>query len=147
MDMRRLRELHFAERFLYLNAKYNFDSIAPDQDYINAMCKGRIHYLDPVWDAMPNDSLPPLEHPAIIHYNLFEKPWAKDDVQYGEYFWHYARNSEYYAQIVEVKNSLTASDLEMAGARFSRMTERAVQISRSEGRFSDIFGSGAEHRL
>ena len=147
MDLKTLREVQMGPRFLEINNKYHFDSVAPDQDYINAMCKGRIHYLDPVWDAMPNDSLPPLEHPAIIHYNLFEKPWAKDDVQYGEYFWHYARNSEYYAQIVEVKNSLTASDLEMAGARFSRMIERAVQISRSEGRFSDIFGSGAEHRL
>ena len=46
LNMKKLREVKFAEHFLYLLKKYNFDTIAPDQDYINAMCKGNIKFID-----------------------------------------------------------------------------------------------------
>ena len=38
-------ELKIDEKFLDLYTKYGFDVVAPDQDYINAMCYGHIKYL------------------------------------------------------------------------------------------------------
>ena len=46
MNMKALREAKLAEHFLYLLNKYHFDCIAPDQDYLNSMCYGKIEYLD-----------------------------------------------------------------------------------------------------
>ena len=53
MNLKKMREEKFDQRFLELLNKYHFDSIAPDQDYLNAMCNGSILYLDECWDAMP----------------------------------------------------------------------------------------------
>lgn len=105
MNLKKLREKEFSKEFLILLNKYHFDSIAPDQDYLNAMCNGNILYLDEEWDAMPNESKRPLKNPKLIHYNLFQKPWCYDNVQYEEYFWKYAKESGYYEDIVRFKNS------------------------------------------
>ena len=43
MNSQKLRELNFGERFLELYQKYQFDVVAPDQDYINSMCYGHIN--------------------------------------------------------------------------------------------------------
>ena len=72
MNMKALREAKLAEHFLYLLNKYHFDCIAPDQDYLNSMCYGKIEYLESCWDAMPNRNKPENPSPKIIHYNLFD---------------------------------------------------------------------------
>ena len=69
MNMKALREVNLAEHFLYLLNKYHFDCIAPDQDYLNSMCYGKIEYLESCWDAMPNRNKPENPSPKIIHYN------------------------------------------------------------------------------
>lgn len=89
MNLRLLREKELDKHFLSLLNEYHFDCIAPDQDYLNALCCGKIYYLSEVWDAMPNDKHPPLDEACLIHYNLFSKPWCYDGIQYGEYFWKY----------------------------------------------------------
>ena len=45
MNAKKLRELKIDEKFLDLYTKYGFDVVAPDQDYINAMCYGHMKYL------------------------------------------------------------------------------------------------------
>lgn len=107
MNMKELRNVHLAEHFLYLLNKYHFDCVAPDQDYLNSMCYGKIEYLDSCWDAMPNRNKPEIENPKIIHYNLFDKPWCYDDIQYQDYFWEYAKQSVYYDKIKAYKAAYT----------------------------------------
>ena len=75
MNLKELRRVGLDRRFLKLLNKYHFDSVAPDQDYLNALCHGKIHYLSPAWDAMPNDNTPPVSDARLIHYNLYSKPW------------------------------------------------------------------------
>jgi len=147
MDLRKLRWARMGRRFLDLNAKYHFDSVAPDQDYINSMCKGKIFYLDAKWDAMPNNNHPAQENPGIVHYNLFEKPWLKDGVQYEEYFWKYAEKSGFLEEIKARKAAVTPEVLEQAQANGQRMIERAIEIQKKENNMADVFGSGLEKRL
>ena len=108
MDMKRLRELKLGESFLRLLNKYHFDSVAPDQDYINAMAKDNILYLDNRWDAMPSDKPLEISDPGVIHFNLFHKPWCVDGVQFSELFWKYAKKSEFYPEIRRFKDSYGA---------------------------------------
>lgn len=148
MDFKGLREARFGERFLELLNRYHFDSVAPDQDYINSMCKGRIHFLAEEWDAMPNNNKPALPSPKIIHFNLFEKPWMRDGIQYGKYFWHYAGGSGYLEDIRRFKDAYTeeqkAADLKCMQA----IVERGIMIASGDGpKMKEVFESGREARL
>ena len=105
LNLKMMREKKFSEKFLYLLNKYHFDTVAPDQDYLNAMCMGKVKFLDETWDVMPNDNKKPFENPNLIHYNLFAKPWCYDNIQYEDYFWRYAKNSEFYNTITDFKNN------------------------------------------
>ena len=82
MNMKKLRDVNFADHFLHLLNKYHFDTICPDQDYINAMAYGKILHLSNEWDAMPTNGSLVFENPKIIHYNLFFKPWHYDNIDY-----------------------------------------------------------------
>lgn len=99
LNMRRLREVDMAGHFMDWMQKYNFETVAPDQDYLNALCWNAIHYLDPVWDAMPSDRITSLENPQIVHFNLATKPWLCESVPYDHLFWHYAATSGYEQEI------------------------------------------------
>lgn len=99
MNAKAFREEDFASKFFELLGKYHFDCIAPDQDYLNEICHGRIKYIDGRWDAMPNEETPELENPGLIHYNLFFKPWLFEGVQYEEYFWKNAKETVFEADL------------------------------------------------
>ncbi|MCQ2449650.1 MAG: glycosyltransferase family 8 protein [Clostridia bacterium] len=98
MNLKLLREKELHRHFLDLLNAYHFDSIAPDQDYLNAICYGNVRFLDACWNTMPNPKQAPVTDAKLIHYNLFSKPWHYDDIQYGELFWEYSRQSGYAAE-------------------------------------------------
>lgn len=112
MNLKEMRERKFCKKFLELLNTYHFDCIAPDQDYLNAMCNGKILYLDERWDAMPTEGKEQLSNPKLIHYNLFQKPWCYDNIQYEEYFWKYAKQTAFYDQIIEFKNNYSEEQKE-----------------------------------
>ncbi len=105
LNLKMMRERKFSKKFLELLNKFHFDCLAPDQDYINAMCNGKILYLEEEWDTMPNRNKEKLKSPKLIHYNLFDKPWCYDDIQYEEYFWKYAKETAFYDEILEFKKN------------------------------------------
>ena len=86
-------------RFLHWAQTYALQTVAPDQDYLNALCWEGIHYLDPRWNTMPSESLPGLTNPRIIHFNLASKPWLNEHAPYEDVFWKYAALSGFEADI------------------------------------------------
>lgn len=147
MNMKELRNVHLAEHFLYLLNKYHFDCVAPDQDYLNSMCYGKIEYLDSCWDAMPNRNKPEIENPKIIHYNLFDKPWCYDDIQYQDYFWEYAKQSVYYDKIKAYKAAYTDKQKEDDHAHLLDLFRRAGTNADTEVTFRKVLESGEKIRL
>lgn len=147
MNMKELRNVHLAEHFLYLLNKYHFDCVAPDQDYLNSMCYGKIEYLDSCWDAMPNRNKPEIENPKIIHYNLFDKPWCYDDIQYQDYFWEYAKQSVYYDKIKAHKAAYTDKQKEDDHAHLLDLFRRAGTNADTEVTFRKVLESGEKVRL
>lgn len=107
MNLDELRKFNFQEKFLYLLEKVKF-SVAQDQDYLNRLCKGRVTLVSHDWDVMPyvNEETKP-EDIKIVHYNFAYKPWHFEDVTYSEYFWKYAKETEFYDEILKVKESYT----------------------------------------
>ena len=147
MNMKELRNVHLAEHFLYLLNKYHVDCVAPDQDYLNSMCYGKIEYLDSCWDAMPNRNKPEIENPKIIHYNLFDKPWCYDDIQYQDYFWEYAKQSVYYDKIKAYKAAYTDKQKEDDHAHLLDLFRRAGTNADTEVTFRKVLESGEKVRL
>lgn len=147
MNLKRLREAEFHEHFLKLLNTYHFDCIAPDQDYINAICNGKITYLDEVWDTMPTEDKPQKENPKIIHYNLFSKPWCYDGIQYGDIFWKYAEKSGFIEEIKAYKAGYTDEQKQSDTKCLDLLLKRGTEIPENEITFKKVFESGVKIRL
>ena len=147
MNLKLLRQKQLDTHFLALLNTYHFDCIAPDQDYLNAMCQGNILYLDECWDAMPNDAHPPLENPGIIHYNLFSKPWCYDGVQYGEYFWHYAEGSGYLEAAKRYKENYSSAQKAADAKCLELLVNRGAQICQNDVTFRKCKANGVKIHL
>lgn len=146
LDLEKLRERRLADKFLELYNTYEFPLAAPDQDYLNFLCKDRILILEPEWNAM-SESEEVVEEPRIIHYNLFKKPWRYTDVRYGDYFWKYAKETEYYDEILEMLRSYTDEEKREDDEHMKMMVDHAGVLTESETTPKKIFESGAEERL
>lgn len=139
MNLRKMREESFEDTFIDLLTKYNFDTVAPDQDYLNTLCKGRIIYLDENWNKMPDfGKTYKVEDLHLIHYNMFRKPWKYNDVQYSDVFWKYAEETPFASKM---KNQLESYSMEAKKndyAKAKKMEVKAKEIMRQDIKFGDI---------
>ena len=111
MNLDEFRKEKIEEKFLHILEKYNFDVIAPDQDYLNFLCKGKVKYVNRGWDRMPNiDENFDDSNLHLIHFNMFQKPWNYDNVLYEDYFWKYAKKTDFYDEISKMKGKYTDED-------------------------------------
>ena len=129
MNLDEMRKYRYQEKFLYLLENIKF-KVAQDQDYLNRICKGRTHILDKSWNVMPiNSEAVPESSVKIIHFNLDYKPWHSDDVIYKEYFWKYAKKTEFYSEIKKIKDSYTEEERFMEKETSKRLIELAQKES------------------
>jgi lipopolysaccharide biosynthesis glycosyltransferase len=137
MDLDKYREEKVLDTFINLLTTYNFETAAPDQDYLNAICKDKIKYLDKGWDLMPVGDKYEGEI-NLIHYNNFRKPWYYDDVPYGDVFWEYAKQTNFYDKILSFKNNFTQemADKHIKGA--IGLLEQTKRIVNSPKNFKKV---------
>ncbi len=147
MNLKALRENDLEGHFLNLLNTYHFDSIAPDQDYLNAMLNGKIHYLCERWDAMPNPVRERLSDTGIIHYNLFSKPWCYDGVQYADEFWKYAADSGFIEEIKAYKDSYDEEHKKADSECLSLLVKRGAEITGNDVTFKKLYDNGVKIRL
>ena len=148
LNLTKLREEHFSQRFLKLLQTYQFDCIAPDQDYLNTMCHGRIRYLDEVWDAMPKDpQYTPVKSPQLIHYNLFYKPWYFDHIMYGHYFWQYADQTSYKNMLHQQLKDYTTAQRNADRAKLTTLMTKAGQLPDTPTTFKKVAATGVPIRV
>lgn len=104
MNLDAFRLCDIERKFVYLLQKYHFETVCPDQDYLNVLCRGKVLYLDKGWNKMSIDR----DYdgvPSIVHYNMFYKPWQYRHICYQEYFWKYAERTPFYAELREMQKS------------------------------------------
>lgn len=147
MNLKMMREKRFTNKFLTLLEKYHFDTVAPDQDYINAMCNGKILYLDRTWDVMPNDNNEEEKCPMLIHYNLFQKPWCYDGIQYSDYFWNYARDCGYYDELLNYKKDYSDEQKKSDEECLANLIEKAGKLKYNEVTFKKVHEKTNEIRI
>ena len=139
MNLKAMRAEHFAERFLDLLNKYHFASLAPDQDYINAISQQRIAYLDPAWNIQMNAES---DTPKLVHYNLFAKPWHYDDVANQQFFWDYAATTPFYDQILATKAHYSDQEVQQDQTKFEQLMSMAQQTVKDAVTFKSVRDQG-----
>lgn len=84
------RKNKLLEKFTDLLHVYNF-VVTQDEDYLNLLCKDRVHWLDQAWNTEVFGNIPVAEEDIkIIHYIMVSKPWHYEDCRLKNYFWRYA---------------------------------------------------------
>ena len=131
MNLKEFRNFKVQETFLQLLTTYNFDCLAPDQEYINLICHGRVKYLPTGWNkhSFPE---PPEGDLNICHYALANKPWHYADTINGEYFWQYAKLSVYYDQILQCFENFNDEEKEKDRQTFINLLQAIKQIYNSD---------------
>lgn len=139
MNLEKYREEKIKEKFIYYLVKYNFETAAPDQDYLNVLCKDKVMYLERGWDRMSTDEDYDGEL-YIIHYNNFRKPWYYDDVPYQKHFWDWAKQTTFYNKILEMKNNFTPAMHEKKVKGAQGLLEQTIRIINSDKNFKKVLG-------
>jgi len=130
IDLDAFRRAHIEEEFVRLIKTYNFDTVDPDQAYLNFLCRGRIKMLSEAWNKEPLEKTEG-EEISIMHYALYKKPWQYDDVLYGEYFWEYAEKSPFYSEILRICEAFDDAAREAKEAAAVEIKEHAMRIVHS----------------
>ena len=128
MNLKKLREIDFEDKFIQLLSSVKFD-VAQDQDYLNVICNGHVHFIDETWNSMPIPvDIKRPKVPALVHYNLSFKPWHLDDVLFEEYFWDYARKTSYIETIMNIKRSYSKAMQENT----ERVTKNLIALAKGQ---------------
>lgn len=106
IDLDLFRQMKIEEIFVTMVNEYSFKSVAPDQDFLNYVCRDCHYVIGEEWNRMPIDNGYNGDI-RIIHYNMFMKPWHYQDILYSEYFYKYAKNVEYYQAILDDRDCYT----------------------------------------
>jgi len=134
MNLEEFRRQEIEDRFVYLLNRYHFDTVCPDQDYLNILCRNQVLYLDKGWNKMSIDEC--YEGvPRLIHYNMFYKPWQYDHICYQQYFWWYAARVDFLQEILEIRRSFGEADRQAQEAAHRMLHQNTIRISRAEDNF------------
>ena len=110
MNLDEMRKFHFEEKFLYLLETVKY-AVAQDQDYLNRLCKGRVKIIGEEWNRMPMPSNEVKDEDIkLLHFNHMFKPWHFDDVMFQDEFWKYAKETEFYNDILNIKQNYTEQE-------------------------------------
>ena len=104
-------------------------TVAQDQDYLNAICRGKVYYFDPSWNhSAVKGALNDGKAPSIIHYKMDWKPWHHDGVLFEDIFWQYADASAFAADIRAINAAYTEAEQERDHAARLHL----IEVARAE---------------
>lgn len=126
MDLKKLRKLHYITQMTDL-IKEDADLVAPDQDYLNVILKGKIMHLKKEWNCQPEGEDP--KGAKLLHFNLSKKPWYHDDVNCGELFWEAAKGTGFTGDLMREKEAYTEEDAEASTMQIKALIEKATKLS------------------
>lgn len=139
MNLEKFRNENIEEDFYNCINKYNFGTVAPDQDYLNCVCRGKVVYLDPGYNKMPMGEKLPNEKLLLIHFNMFMKPWRYTDTMFGEYFWKYAKQTEFYNAMLKEREAYTQESKDKDKLAYNNLVKMALEIANSNNNYKKVF--------
>lgn len=129
MDLKKMRKEHYLSTMINMINEYDANLVAPDQDYLNVICRGKIMHLPQAWNSAPvGDGA--ATGAKLVHFNLFKKPWQCDDVEGSKLFWRIARSSGYYNELMHKKENFSINELRIKEDQLQALIQKADKLSK-----------------
>lgn len=130
MDMKMLRKMHYLSALVDTINKYNADLVAPDQDYMNVILRGKIKHLDPCWNMEPAEDLP--KEVKLVHFNLFNKPWHYKNVPQEKIFWNAARGTGFYGDLKRQQEAFDTKKQKADHEKIGALIKKAERLAKTK---------------
>lgn len=130
MDLKKMRKMHYLSILVDMIEKYDADLIAPDQDYMNVILRGKIKHLPEEWNAEPAKNLP--KDTKLVHFNLFNKPWHYKNVPSEEIFWRAARGTGFYGELKRQQENFTEEKQKAEQEKVAALIKKAERLSKTK---------------
>ncbi len=124
INCKRYEEEKIEERFISMMNQVKFE-VAPDQDYLNVLCKGKVKLIQTGWNKTPIRNNFDENKLKLVHYKLWYKPWLYGDILYQEHFWKYAEKTEFYSVIKATRESYGEEKIARDLLAFKRLLKMA----------------------
>ncbi len=138
INTKEYKKQEIERKFIELMQEHKFE-VAPDQDYLNVLCKGKVKYLDIGWNKTP---IPEKEFDErelkLIHFKLNFKPWHYEGVRYEKYFWEHASCTPYYKDLLAIRNSYTEEQKVKDGKAFTALQQMAINYVNSKSNYKKL---------
>lgn len=138
MNLDKFRENKIEDDFYNWVNSYNFGTVAPDQDYLNCICKDKVVYLDKGWNKMPMGEKLDDDKLCLIHYNMFMKPWKYKNTMFSEYFWKYAKQTKYYNELLHKQKNYSDEYKINDKNAYDNLVKMALDIANSDNTYKKI---------
>ena len=127
INCRRWRKLMIAEKFVDLLERYKF-RVVQDEDYLNVLCKNNVKKLNLGWNktSYKNETFDDKDL-KIIHWKINWRPWKYKDVLYEEYFWKYAKMTDFYDKLIQMRDSRTEEDFKKDDLLMENLSKMAQE--------------------
>ncbi len=139
INIDRFREEKIEAKLVHLLKTFNFPTVAPDQDYLNHLCRGKVHYFSHGWNKQPHQNSKFSNSDIhLIHFNMFNKPWHYDDVLYEDRFWEIADETPVSEWLRKEKASYTDEKRKEDEAAAKKLIGATVEIFNAKCSFCDV---------
>ena len=130
MNMKGLRRFRYLTALVDTINKYDADLVAPDQDYMNVILRGRIKHLDSVWNTEPAEEL--AKDVKIVHFNLFNKPWHYENVPQEKLFWNAARGTGFYGELKRQRAAFDEKAQKADHEKIDALLKKASKLAKTK---------------
>ena len=142
INLKEFRRAEIEKRITKYVSTYNFDTVAPDQDYLNFLCNGRICYLDKTWNKQPKQGAHiPVSDVHLIHYNMVNKPWHYAGVDYEDEFWAVVDTTPFSEMIHREFDNYTDEKKEKDRVGAVMLVTNAGRLADEKGGFMETLGA------
>ena len=128
--MKALRKMKYLTALVDTINKYDADLVAPDQDYMNVILRGKILHLDSKWNMEPAEELP--KDAKLVHFNLFNKPWHYKNVPQEKIFWNAARGTGFYGDLKRQQEAFDEDKQKADHTKIEALLQKAVKLSKTD---------------
>ena len=130
MDLRKMRRMRYLSQMVEMIQKYDADLVAPDQDYLNVILKGKIGHFGSEWNAEPTAEFD--ENIKLVHFNLFNKPWHYKNVPGEKIFWNAARGTGFYGDLKRQQEAFDETKQKSDQEKVGALIEKAGKLAKAK---------------
>lgn len=130
MDLKKMRKMKYLSTMVDMIKKFDADLVAPDQDYMNVILRGKIGNLDAKWNMEPSKKLS--KDAKLVHFNLFNKPWHYKNVPCEELFWDAVKGTGFTGDLRRQQEAFDAKKQKAEHAKVEALIKKAGKLAKSK---------------